>query len=308
MSAKPFRRKDLKHDELITVTGRAGRWLMQRRRRIGWAVLVVVVLLSVVFSVRFAQQRQEQRAAALLAAAMEVYRAPVVAAEPAPPAAAVDPAAATDPTAVTDPAAATDPATVTDPAAAGSGSGDPGEASPEAVSAEPPPPAQPTGLQFATSEEKFRAARERFQPIVERYGGRPSGRIAAFYLGICEFELGDMAAASEALGKAASASEELISAMALYRLGQLELGAGNAEAAIQAFDRLLAADSNLFPRDEALMAKARAHEQAGDPRTALATYQRILDVHADSQSAVEARTRVEELSAQLGLDPNVNGD
>jgi tetratricopeptide (TPR) repeat protein len=296
MSAKPFRRKDLKHDELITVTGRAGRWLMQRRRRIGWAVLVVVVLLSVVFSVRFAQQRQEQRAAALLAAAMEVYRAPVVAAEPAPPAAAVDPAAATDPTAVTDP-----------PAAA-SGSGDPGEAPPEAVSAEPPPPAQPTGLQFATSEEKFRAARERFQPIVERYGGRPSGRIAAFYLGICEFELGDMAAASEALGQAASASEELISAMALYRLGQLELGAGNAEAAIQAFDRLLAADSNLFPRDEALMAKARAHEQAGDPRTALATYQRILDVHADSQSAVEARARVEELSAQLGLDPNVNGD
>jgi tetratricopeptide (TPR) repeat protein len=259
-------------------------------------VLVVVVLLSVVFSVRFAQQRQEQRAAALLAAAMEVYRAPVVAAEPAPPAAAVDPAAATDPTAVTDP-----------PAAA-SGSGDPGEAPPEAVSAEPPPPAQPTGLQFATSEEKFRAARERFQPIVERYGGRPSGRIAAFYLGICEFELGDMAAASEALGQAASASEELISAMALYRLGQLELGAGNAEAAIQAFDRLLAADSNLFPRDEALMAKARAHEQAGDPRTALATYQRILDVHADSQSAVEARARVEELSAQLGLDPNVNGD
>jgi tetratricopeptide (TPR) repeat protein len=257
MSAKPFRRKDLKHDELITVTGSAGRWLMQRRRRIGWAVLVVVVLLSVVFSLRFAQQRQEQQAAALLAAAMEVYRAPVVAAEP--------------------------------------------------VAAEPPPPAQPTGLQFATSEEKFRAARERFQPIVERYGGRPSGRIAAFYLGICESELGDMAAASEALGKAASASEELISAMALYRLGQLELGAGNAEAAIQAFDRLLAADSNLFPRDEALMAKARAHEQAGDPRTALATYQRILDVHADSYSAVEAQARVEELTAQLGLDPNVQG-
>jgi tetratricopeptide (TPR) repeat protein len=292
MSAKRFRRKDLKHDELITVTGSAGRWLMQRRRRIGWAVLVVVVLLSVVFSLRFAQQRQEQQAAALLAAAMEVYRAPVVAAEPEPGGA---------------PGATTDPTAVTDPGAAGSGSGDPGEAPPEAVAAEPPPPAQPTGLQFATSEEKFRAARERFQPIVERYGGRPSGRIAAFYLGICESELGDMAAASEALGKAASASEELISAMALYRLGQLELGAGNAEAAIQAFDRLLAADSNLFPRDEALMAKARAHEQAGDPRTALATYQRILDVHADSYSAVEAQARVEELSAQLGLDPNVQG-
>ena len=42
-------------------------------------------------------------------------------------------------------------------------------------------------------------------------------------------------------------------------------------------------------------------------RAALATYQRVLDEFVGSYSAAEARTHVEELSAQLGLDPNVEG-
>ena len=44
MSSKPFQRKDLKHDEFITLTGRATSWLMQRRRRIGWGLLVVALV------------------------------------------------------------------------------------------------------------------------------------------------------------------------------------------------------------------------------------------------------------------------
>ena len=39
MSSKPFQRKDIKHDEFILGAGRLGHWLMERRRRIGWAVV-----------------------------------------------------------------------------------------------------------------------------------------------------------------------------------------------------------------------------------------------------------------------------
>ena len=56
------------------------------------------------------------------------------------------------------------------------------------------------------------------------------------------------------------------------------------------------------------MAKARAQGDAGDPRAALATYQRVLRDYAGSYSEIEARTHVEEISAQLGLDPNVQSD
>ena len=299
MSAKPFRRKDLKHDEFINFSGRVGRWLMERRRRIGWGMLAAAVVLSVVLGVRFYQQSEEQRAAVLLAAAMDVYRAPVV---PPPPVV---------------PVSLEDPATPPEPATEGNGTeatqsaeGAAGEAAADSTAAAAEPVAEPqlpTGLQFGSEAEKYTAARERFIPIVERYGRRPSGRLAAFYLGICEAELGETDAAAVALGQAADAAEPVIASMALNRLGQLELERGNADAAVTYFDALLTNSGGLFPRDEALMSKARAQQESGDLRAALATYQRVLDEFVGSYSAAEARTHVEELSAQLGLDPNVDG-
>lgn len=285
MSSKRLRRKDLKHDEFITATGRVTQWLMDRRRRIGWALLAVVVVVSVVLSVRLVHQRQEQSAAALLAAAMEIYRAPVI---PPAPEVVVAPIADQGETVAEE-----------DPGVAGEG---PLE-DPLSV---PEPPI--TGLQFASAEEKYRAALERFEPIVDRYPSRPSGRVAAFYAGDCQAQLGNTEAAIAAFTQAAEAGASLVSSMALYRLGQLERGLGNAEGAVAYFDRLLEIPRSLFPRGEALMAKAGAHEEAGDARAALAAYQRVLNDFSDSYVALEARRHVEELSVRLGLDPNVEGD
>ncbi len=314
MSAKSFQRKDLKHDEFILGAGRLSHWLMERRRRIGWGLLAVALLVSVVLSVQLLRQRQEQSAAALLAAAMEIYRAPVVPPAPVPVATPVADGDA-DGTAED----ASDTAGTADDAAdaggdTGAGTGGDTDGLVEDLAAAPAedpllsPEPQFTGLQFASESEKYLAAIARFEPIVERYEARPSGRLAAFYLGICQSELGNTEAAIVALTQAAGASEPLIAGMALYRLGQLELGVGNAEAAVEYFDRLLQLDGGFFPQEEALMAKARAQGDAGDRRAALATYQRVLRDYAGSYSEIEARTHVEEISAQLGLDPDVQSN
>ena len=316
MSAKAFRRKDLKHDEFINATGRATQWLMNHRRRIGWALLAVALVVSIVFSVRFAHQRQEESAAALLASAMEIYRAPVIPPAPAP---------------VITPVADEGAAVTAEEDAAQVSEGDP-EGAEEAVAMEPSgspeaptedpgvtdegpledplPVPEPliTGLQFASAEEKYRAALERFEPIVDRYGSRPSGLVAAFYVGDCQTQLGNTEAAIAAFTQAAEGGGSLVASMALYRLGQLERGLGNAEAAVGYFDRLLDNPRSLFPRGEALMAQAGAHEEAGDQRAALATYQRVLDDFGDSYVAVDARRHVDELTARLGLDSSVEGD
>jgi len=284
MSSKGFQRKDLKHDQFVIGAGRMGHWLMERRRRIGWAVLAVAVVVSVVFSVRFAHQRQEQQAAALLGAALEVYRAPVVPPAPDPVATPVADGGETDPTA---------------PGNGTAEGGDQGEGQP--APAETPPVPEVTGLQYASLAEKNNAVIELLEPIVERYPTRPSGRLAAYYLGICQSELGNTDNAVTALTQAAEASAPLIADMALFRLGQLELGVGNAEGAVTYFDRLLDR-AGPFPQEEVLMAKARAHQDAGDPRAALAAYQRVLNDYADTYAAVEARARAEELSAQLGVE------
>ena len=63
MCAKPLRRKDLKHDELVSLTGRVSYWLVSHGRRIGWLLLIVALVVSIAFGVQFAHQRQETRAA-----------------------------------------------------------------------------------------------------------------------------------------------------------------------------------------------------------------------------------------------------
>tara|TARA_B000000460_G_C21260940_1_gene283274 strand:- start:77 stop:475 length:399 start_codon:yes stop_codon:yes gene_type:complete len=132
--------------------------------------------------------------------------------------------------------------------------------------------------------------------------------MAAFYAADCQVRLGSLDAAIEAFSQATEARGTLVSAMALYRLGQLERQRDNAEAAVGYFDRLLDAPRNLFPRGEALIAKARAYQEAGDARAALASYQKVVEEFGDSYIAGEARTQISELSAQLGLDPEVEGN
>ena len=288
MSSQRFSRKDLKHDEFVTTTSQITRWLMERRRRIGWGLLAVVVLISIVAMVQVYQQRQETSASALLAGAMEVYRTPL-AEEPAPPP-------------DTQPAATDDGGEVAAEPATGQTEAAPGTTT---ITVPADEHSAVKHIHFTTEAARYEAAREEFTPIVRRYGNTPSGRVASFYLGICESSLGNGEAAAVALQQAAGASQEIIATVALYRLGQLQVAEGQLDEAIASFDLLLARNSDAFPDDEALMSKARAQEAAGDRRGAMISYQRVVDDHPDSFSAADARTRVEELAVELGLDPNV---
>ena len=64
----------------------------------------------------------------------------------------------------------------------------------------------------------------------------------------------------------------------------------------------------MFPREEALIAKARAYQEGGDARAALANYQKVVEEFGDSYIAGEARAQISELSVQLGLDPDIEGN
>lgn len=313
MASREFRRKDLKEDEFVSTATRVTRWLMQRRRRIGWALLGLVLIGSLIAGVRMYQQRQEERAAGLLATAMEIYRSPVVGQESAEGTATgvatgegVTGPADTAPGPAVEGGDSTSPelpakegAPATAPAATGPG--------PDSTTAMADEHAATGHRHFSSEEAKYGAAREALLPIVDKYGGTASGKVASFYLGICEAELGNVDAAVEHLEAAADSSRQLIASMALYRLGILQLDQGDPEAAAAHFERLVTMSGEFFPREQALMARGRAHEAAGDLRAALASYQQVVSDHGDSFSASNARERLEEISSRLGLDPDVEG-
>lgn len=155
---------------------------------------------------------------------------------------------------------------------------------------------------FTTQQAKYEAVVEALQPIVNEYGSYPSGRAAAFYQGVSLAGLDRLEDAETALEAAAAAGSPIIRGTALLRLGELYVGDGRFEEAIAVFDRLASDPPASFPVEEALLAKARAFEAAGDSQAALIAYQRIAEQHGDSVYAAPARERAEELAAILGVD------
>ncbi len=79
MSDQRFSRKDLKQSDDFQrgATNFAG-WLVERRRTIGLGLLVILAGASILAGVQAYRTRQEQNAAAMFAAGMRVYQAPVI--------------------------------------------------------------------------------------------------------------------------------------------------------------------------------------------------------------------------------------
>jgi len=160
---------------------------------------------------------------------------------------------------------------------------------------------------FASSDVKFEAAAAALQPIIDQYGGYPSGQMASFYLGASLSELGRSDEAEASLRRAAESSTPFVRAMASHRLGMFLLEQDRADDAAVVFEQLVREPPAGFPVEQALSAEARAHEAQGDRQAAMLAYQRIAEDYPGSVYAVEARTRAEEIAAELGVDLNTEG-
>lgn len=160
---------------------------------------------------------------------------------------------------------------------------------------------------YTSDHAKFDGVVLALQPIIEQYGGFPSGRAAAFYLGNSLARLGRADEAIEALTRAADAASPLLRAMATYRLGELHIAQERYSEAIVILEPLVSRPPVGFPVEEALFAKGRAHEGAGDQRAAMLVYQRISEEHPTSIYSASARTRAEELAATLGISLDTEG-
>ena len=159
-------------------------------------------------------------------------------------------------------------------------------------------------LTYDTEEAKLNASIPPLQAVIDAYGTYPSGRAASFYLGAALVRLGRLDAAEANLQDGAQAAASLPRAMSLLRLGELFAQQERYGDAIGVFDQAISDPPQGFPIEEALTAKARTHEAAGNIQQAMLAYQRIVDNHPGSVYAQSARMRAEELSAALGLNPD----
>ncbi len=158
---------------------------------------------------------------------------------------------------------------------------------------------KPTGLAFATAEEKYTKAAAAFEGIERRYSSLPVGQRARYFGALARLELGDSATAETVLKDMAARREAgaLEPALARLALADLYRRGGKLDQAIDAYSQFAGDATVPLPRDYALMGLASAQEEAKKPAEARATYERLLQEFPASVYAPEARRRAEFLGS-----------
>jgi TolA-binding protein len=135
--------------------------------------------------------------------------------------------------------------------------------------------------------------------LARKYAGAPEGNVARF------FEAGALASGGE-FEKAREAYQELKAAekggdlapLAGVALAYLELAQGRDDAALAAFQGLLAGKGAAVPRAQLMMEIAALQEKRGKTAEALEIYREVAASHPDGSWASEAKERVKTLAAK----------
>jgi outer membrane protein assembly factor BamD (BamD/ComL family) len=163
----------------------------------------------------------------------------------------------------------------------------------------PPGADKPTGLSFATPEEKYKSAAAAFEGIDRRYPSLPLGRRAKYMGALARLEMGDAAAAESALKELAARRDlkELEPTLARLALGDLYRRTGRLDQAIEAYQQFAADTTVSFPRDYALLSLGETQEEAKKPGEAKASYERLVQEFPASVYSPEARRRADFLGS-----------
>lgn len=143
----------------------------------------------------------------------------------------------------------------------------------------------PVDLSFGSTQEKYKKALGQFNEVTQVKGfarlfPQPkAARIARYYAGLCEADLGDQAAAIKTLQDVSRDSDSDIAALARFALaGELAKGGKLAEA-VKQYQDLADHSTSTVPRATALLAMADAYRDT-QPVQARKIYDRLQKEYA----------------------------
>lgn len=161
----------------------------------------------------------------------------------------------------------------------------PGDAPPAAATAAP-------GT-YATPAARFEAALPKFMAAADAYPSTEAGRTARYHAAATLLGLGRFDEAVKQYDQVIAGGSGLSARMARLGKAEAQLRAGQFDAAIAGFKELADQKDSAVPPEAALMELARAYRVAGKSDDARKTLQQIVDQHADSPFATEAKQQIE---------------
>ncbi len=136
---------------------------------------------------------------------------------------------------------------------------------------------------------------EGFADIVDNYGITKSSKLAAYYAGVCCYQLGQFEEAIDYLKKFDGDAVNATPA-ALTLIGDSYVSLGDYSKAISYFEKAAKTD-NILTAPRALNKAGICYEENGDWAAAERCYQTIKDKYFDSQLAIEMDKRIERCRA-----------
>ncbi|MEO8682206.1 MAG: tetratricopeptide repeat protein [Vicinamibacterales bacterium] len=150
---------------------------------------------------------------------------------------------------------------------------------------------------YPTEKAKLEAALPKFLAAADAYPTKDAGIEARYHAASVLVGLGRFDDAIKQYDQVIGTGNSLIARMSKLGKAEAQLRAGQFDPAIASLKQLAEAKDAGLPADGLLMELARAYRQAGKHDDANKTFKQIVDQHADSQFAVEAKAELEKVKS-----------
>jgi tetratricopeptide (TPR) repeat protein len=150
---------------------------------------------------------------------------------------------------------------------------------------------------YPTEKAKLEAALPKFQAAADAYPSSEAGITARYHLAKDLVALGRFDEAIKAYEQVLNSGNALLARSARLGKAEAQLRAAQYDPAIATLKQIVDQKDAALPAEAVLMELARAYKLAGKSDDARKTLTQIVEQHADSQYATEARAEIEKLKS-----------
>lgn len=150
---------------------------------------------------------------------------------------------------------------------------------------------------YPTERAKLEAALPKFQAAADAYPSNEAGITARYHLAKDLVTLGRFDEATRAYDQVIASGNALLARSARLGKAEAQVRAGQFDPAIATFKQIVDQKDAALPAEAVLMELARAYKLAGKTDDARKTLTQIVEQHADTQYATEARAELEKLKS-----------
>lgn len=159
---------------------------------------------------------------------------------------------------------------------------------------QPNQPAEPGLKTYATASDRAKAANPLFRQAAGQYGWLTAGKMARYFAGVTELDLGQQADAQADLEKASHSSNSSVASLGKIALANLDAQNGKNSEAVALFQDVIGHPTTAVPKAAAQLQLAAMYEST-QPREARRLYAEIKDQNKDTDAGQIASQKLQQL-------------